>query len=161
MLNPEPLIQHSALSIQHYFVSSAYCVASSRSSSPPLTLMAIIQDSCGLLLTVSGFSLERAVDLGDFAADRCIQLRYGLDRLNGAEDVALRQLAANLGQLEIHHIAKLFLRVIRDAHARVAAGELHPFVIFRVLEIGGIHTRVSRTHGPRSSVLGATYAVVA
>ncbi len=111
---------------QHYFVSSVYCAASSRSSSPPVTLMAIIQESCGLAVDRFGLLGERAVDLGDLAADRRVQLRHRLDRLDRAEHVALGQLPADLRQLEVHDVAELLLRVVGDAHARVAAGELRP-----------------------------------
>jgi hypothetical protein len=39
-----------------YLINSEYCAASSSPSSPPVTFNAIIQDSWGLALTVSGFS---------------------------------------------------------------------------------------------------------
>ncbi len=47
---------------------------------------------------------------------------------------------ADLRQLEVDHVAKLLLRVVGDADTRFRAGDANPLVVFRVFQIGWIHS---------------------
>src|SRR5436189_130940 len=54
-----------------------------------------------------------------------------------------------VGQLDVHHVAKLLLRIVGDPDLAPVAGELDPLVVFGVFEAGRI--RRHRITPPRSS----------
>ena len=75
--------------------------------------------------------LERAVDLDDLARDRRVDVRRGLDRLDGPEGLALLDLVADLGQVDEDDVAERVRRVVRDADRRDAAVDLGVLVALR------------------------------
>src|SRR5881628_2082815 len=89
-----------------------------------------------ILVHCLGLVLERGVDLDDFTGDRRVQLRDGLDRFDGPEGLPLLQLGADFRQLDVHHVAKLLLRIVGDPDLAPVAGELDPLVVFGVFEAG-------------------------
>ena len=102
------------------------------------------------MLTASGFWPSALLTSVTSPADRRVELGDGLDRLDRAEDVALRQLAADFGQLEVDDVAELLLRVVGDADARVAARRASPIRDPSCTSIRRDTSRVSRTRAPRS-----------
>ena len=69
--------------------------------------MTIIQER--MRIRVHGLRLlrQRRVHLDHFAADRRVELRDRLDRLDRAEDVTLVQRPADVRQLEVDDVAEL------------------------------------------------------
>src|SRR4051812_3406916 len=100
-----------------------------------------------------GFVLEAGVHLDYFAGYRGIQLRHRLHRLDGSERLPRLQLRADAGQLHVHDVAELLLRVVGDADLAAVAFELDPLVVFRVLQTGGVrHHACSSERGPAISI---------
>ena len=90
----------------------------------------------GDLVDGGGLLLETLVDGGDLALDRGVDVAGRLDRLDGAESVALlNPLARRLGELDVDDIAKLFGSVLGDANdgGLVVGGEVNPLVVLGVL----------------------------
>ncbi len=75
------------------------------------------------------------VDLGDGAAQRDEQVVGGLDRLDAAHDVAAREGAPHLGEVEEDHVPELLLGMLGDADARDVTLEGDPDVVLRVLQL--------------------------
>src|SRR5690348_6303994 len=71
---------------------------------------------------------ELLVDLADPPGDRRVEVARRLDRLDDAEGLADVELAADLGELEEHHVAELRLGEVGDANRRVLAVDSDPLV---------------------------------
>ena len=73
----------------------------------------------------------------DFAVDRCVKVRGGLDRFNHAKFIAFGQCGADLGQFDKYHVAKRRLGVVGNADSdRAVLMIKHPLVALSVTKIG-------------------------
>lgn len=89
----------------------------------------------GHLVDGAGLLLEAEVDLGDLAADGRVDVGGALDGLDGADGVALGDLRALLGELDVDDVAQGVGGVLGDADdARLLVGvEVDPLVVLCVL----------------------------
>jgi hypothetical protein len=95
----------SVLSLGHHLSSGL--LRNTNLSNPRLAL--------GILVDVARLGLEIRVDLGHGAGDGCQDVRGGLDRLDGANCVALADLEINLGQFDVDDVAEGLGGVFGDA----------------------------------------------
>ncbi len=100
-----------------------------------------------------GMRVELTVDRDDFTGDRRVQLGHGLDRLDGAERLALFDSATDFGKLDEHDVAELPLGEIGDPDEHVPAVLPQPLVIFRVLQVCWKHSSSAQL-APKLSTLG-------
>src|SRR5438093_623595 len=92
----------------------------------------------GVAIHEGRIALERVVHVGHGAREGRVQLRHGLHGLDRAEHVAPPEDGADLGQVHVHHVPELALRVVGDPdlHDGVGAGLLHVLVLCCVAQIG-------------------------
>src|SRR5438093_9625328 len=92
----------------------------------------------GVAIHEGRIALERGVHVGHGAPEGRVQLRHGLHGLDRAEHVAPPEDGADLGQVHVHHVPELALRVVGDPdlHDGVGAGLLHVLVLCCVAQIG-------------------------
>src|SRR2546430_6132677 len=75
-----------------------------------------------------GFGCQLFVDLADLPRDRRVEVARRLDRLDDAECLARRELAARARQFQKDHVAHLPLREIRYADGGVLAADRDPLL---------------------------------
>ncbi len=97
-----------------------------------------IQALCASVLIFSGARVEFLIHRGDGAADRGVQIRDGLDRLNASEDFAFFELGTHLWQFDKHDIAERMLRIIGDADGALDSVYFNPFMFAGVAIARGI-----------------------
>ena len=68
--------------------------------------------------------------------ERRVDVRGGLDRLDGAHRVVLVNLRAHLGEIDEDDVAQLLLRVVGDADGADVALDLDPLVVLRAEGVG-------------------------
>src|ERR671919_2320618 len=76
--------------------------------------------------------VQGIVRLDHPAADRRVDIACRLDALDNRHGGVLGDLAADLRQLDEHHVAQLLLGMVRDADRRDLAVDAHPFVLLGV-----------------------------
>src|SRR5262247_117252 len=103
-----------------------------------------------VLVHLAGRVDERSVDFGDRAVERELDVGGRLDRLDDDRVRTLRELAADLGQLDVDEVAELLLCVAGDAdHHRAVVLEPQPLVGFGELELTHRDLQAgSRRRGP-------------
>ena len=69
----------------------------------------------GLGIDNGGIALDVLVVLKDLAGHWCVDIGGSLDRLDAADTVSLSKAGANLGNLQVHDVAKLTLGEVCDA----------------------------------------------
>src|SRR5215208_3626994 len=91
--------------------------------------------SVRVLVDVLGRIFEGGVDLDDLAAHRGVEVRYGLDALDGTEGFAGVEGSSLVRQFEEDDVAEFVLGVIRDAYGRGIALYADPLVAICVLKV--------------------------
>src|SRR5690606_1124900 len=87
------------------------------------------------------------VDRYYFTADRRVDIRSGLDRLDHCALLARRELAPDFRQFDEHHVAKRILGMVGNAHGDGAIRFLAaPFLAAGVAQFAG---GIAHFHGPR------------
>ena len=84
-----------------------------------------------------GLGVQRLVDRGHRAADRCVDVAHGLGRLQLPHCVPGRDSGAGLGQGHVDDVAELVLGIVGDADAQDAVALPNPLVLCGVLEVLG------------------------
>lgn len=94
----------------------------------PATAVGVV---LGDLVDGTGLLLEAEVDLGNLAGDGGVDVGGALDGLDGADGVALGDLCALLGELDVNDVAQLLGRVLGNADdAGFLVGvEVNPLVV--------------------------------
>src|SRR4051812_41639972 len=87
---------------------------------------------------------EERIHFRDLTRDRRVDIRDGLDRLDGADNIALRHRGADLWQVYIYDVAEFMLSMVRNADGSYAAVYGDPLVFLRITIIVWIHCYLAR-----------------
>src|SRR4029453_1190762 len=112
------------------------CVRHLDHEDPPVPVRVLIQLLRG--------RFQPGVDLGDRPADRCVDVRHRLRRLDLGDAAHGAHVRADIRELYEYNITERVLGEVRDPHPAACAFHRDPLVLFRVPKlIGEIHAPMS------------------